>query len=76
RAARRAAAKKPAHDAKAARRARARTRPALAQLPLDLPGSEEFVVMVARRTPEGTLDLIGTAEHRGALVDQALKAIA
>lgn len=54
------------------RRAKLRTRRALASVALDLPGDEEFVLLVARRDASGGLAIVAPVADRR-LTDQAIR---
>jgi hypothetical protein len=59
------------------RMARLRAAPALAHVPLTAPeAAAEFVVLVARRSADGTLDVVATLPDQGALLGSALRAAA
>ena len=73
RAARRAETKRPAVDRAAAQRARLRAAPPVTSVSMDAAGDEEFVLLVARRDPDGTLALMGAVPRAGKLVDGALR---
>ena len=73
RAARRAEAQKPAVDRAAARRSRLRAAEAQAQVEMDAPGEDEFVLVIARREAGGSLALMGAVPEPGALLDKALR---
>ncbi|MBV7257403.1 hypothetical protein KCG44_11460 [Pacificimonas sp. WHA3] len=73
RAARRAESAKPTVDRNAALRDKLRAAKSIAVLPLDVPGDEEFVLVVARRNADGGLGVVGAVGHHEELVDRALR---
>ena len=73
RAAKCAETQRPKIDRAAAKRTALREAAPALSVRMEAPGGEEFVLIVARRDPDGTLALMSAVPHAGGLVDGALR---
>lgn len=63
----------PRVDRAAAKREKLRAAAALAAVSIDIPGDDEFVLLVARREAAGRLEVVGAVRQDEKLVDRALR---